>query len=66
MMYDMSKNSFPAKPSDGDASKPAEQQWPLIKNDSIKLVLEIGQVYDRTGKLASCCCANSQSHFNLP
>ena len=43
MMYDMSADSFPAK-IDSESKK---KQWPIVKNDSINLVLEIGQVYNR-------------------
>ena len=61
MMYNISDDSFPAKLSD-DASKVAGQ-WPLIKSDSIKLVVEIGQVYDRQGSLA--VEINFHKHFCL-
>ena len=46
MMYDMSADSFPAK-IDSESKK---KQWPIVRNDSIKFVLEIGQVYNREGK----------------
>ena len=53
MMYDISKDSFPAKilnsTNDSDSEAPAKEQWPLIKNSSIKMVLEVGQVFQRDG-----------------
>ena len=49
MMYDMGLDSFPDALND-DSDAPTTQ-WPLVKNDSIKLVVEIGSIYDREGEI---------------
>ena len=48
MMYDMGLDSFPDALDDN--SDTPTTQWPLVKNDSIKLVVEIGSIYDREGE----------------
>ena len=56
MMYDMGLNSFPAAL---DSDTPSTQ-WPLVKNDSIKLVVEIGSIFDRAGEKFRFCRHNSE------